>query len=103
MSKKSWPPTTISIVSDDAKDQAETKIEPILENKIETLKKVQVTAGSLNVRRSPIKDAPILFRVAKDTILEVVLDAESENWIYVSTLDGRTGYVMKVFTEPLRE
>lgn len=52
---------------------------------------VFATASTLNVRKEPSTDSPVLMQVAKGTELPVI--AEQGGWMQVRLEDGRTGWV----------
>ena len=109
MKHKKWPAPSTSLVpasedsppieqivpEDQPADSKPIQVEP----KIET-QKVKITGSSLNVRKGPGKELyPILFTLKKNNVVDVLND-EDENWLYIKDSEGRTGYVMKVFTAP---
>lgn len=62
--------------------------------------KVKVICSTLNVRKGPSKDQPVLFHLAKDSIVTVTA-FQDEKWVSILADGDRAGYVMKIFVEPV--
>lgn len=79
------------------KVKKEEPTDPILEER--GTNQVVVICQSLYVRESPSKSADILFQVKKDDVLIRLYEVDTpDSWIKM-IFNGKTGWVMKVFTE----
>ena len=90
-------PTNQNVLEDQPSDSSPISGEPT-HNQAGQI--VKVTANSLNVRKGPGKEHPVLFRLPKGTKVEVTND-EDKTWILILASGDRLGYVMRVFVVPV--